>query len=229
MAAPKKIDYERIEPDWRAGIKSPAQMAAEYTEETGVSVSHAAIIKHFRKLGVPRDLTAKVQAKAESMVMQAMVTGKVTAETTVKDSVIIARGAEDVANVRITHRQDINKARGLVMAMFDELGAEMGVLPDLLELGEVMRRPDKNGVDKLNDLYNKIISLPGRVDSGKKLTEALKNLIGLEREAYGLSVEKEGESQPGGKFYRSSQVLTDAERAVRLHALLNKQPGADAK
>lgn len=55
MPARKKVDYERIEPGWRAGVLSPAQLAAEYTEATGVSVSHAAIIKHFKKLGVPRD------------------------------------------------------------------------------------------------------------------------------------------------------------------------------
>ena len=28
MAAPKKVDYEAIEPGWRAGIKSPEQLAA---------------------------------------------------------------------------------------------------------------------------------------------------------------------------------------------------------
>ena len=64
MAAPKKVDYERIEPGWRAGIKSPAQLASEYTEATGISVSRSAIIKHFTELGVPRDLKAKVRAAA---------------------------------------------------------------------------------------------------------------------------------------------------------------------
>ena len=57
MAAPKKIDYDRIEPGWRAGLLSPHQLAALYTEETGQKVSHAAIIKHFKKSCIARDLS----------------------------------------------------------------------------------------------------------------------------------------------------------------------------
>lgn len=49
-----------------------------------------------------------------------------------------------------------------------------------------MFEPDSNGRDKLNELYNSIISLPERVKSAKALSETLKNLIGLERQAYGL-------------------------------------------
>ena len=54
MPARKKVDYERIEPGWRAGALSPSQLAAEYTDATGVSVSRSAIIKHFTELGIPR-------------------------------------------------------------------------------------------------------------------------------------------------------------------------------
>ena len=57
------------------------------------------------------------------------------------------------------------------------------------ELGEMLRQPDQNGNDKLNDVYQKIIGLPSRVDSVKKLAEALKTLVGLEREAYGMNTD----------------------------------------
>lgn len=63
MAAPVRIDYDRIEPDWRAGIKSAQQMADEYTLATGQKVSHAGISKHFKKLGIPRDLIAKINGE----------------------------------------------------------------------------------------------------------------------------------------------------------------------
>ena len=76
MAAPKKIDYDRIEPGWRAGLLSPHQLAALYTEETGQKVSHAAIIKHFKKSGIARDLSSKINDRANAMVTEAMVTGK---------------------------------------------------------------------------------------------------------------------------------------------------------
>ncbi len=47
-----------------------------------------------------------------------------------------------------------------------------------------MLEPDDKGQDKLNEIYHKVISMPERVKSVKALSEALKNLIGLERQAY---------------------------------------------
>lgn len=194
MAAPKKVDYERIEPGWRAGVLSPAQLATEYTEATGVTVSRAAIIKHFEKLGVPRDLKAKVQAKAEAMVAQAMVTGKVTTATTKKDAEIVDTVALTVATVRIAHRTDIDRARKLAMAMLGELEAETGDPESFTKLADLIGAPAEGDDeaaaqkrrDKLQEAYTKALSLPARIDNAKKLAETLKHLIGLEREAYGI-------------------------------------------
>jgi len=196
MAAQKKVDYEAIEPGWRAGIKSPAQLAAEYTEATGISVSRSAIIKHFEKRGVPRDLSAKVHAKAEAMVAEAMVTGKVSTVTTVADATIINAAAVDVATIRISHRKDIALSRTLCMSLLGELQAQTANLPGLVELGEILRQPNENGADRLNDIYRAVISLPERSKTMKALAESLKGLVGMEREAYGLD-EKKAEQPPG--------------------------------
>jgi hypothetical protein len=211
MAAPKKVDYESIEPGWRAGAKSPAQLAAEYTAATGISVSHTAIIKHFKKVGVPRDLGAKVKAKADAMVLEAMVTGKVSTETTKTDAKIIADNAAIEATVRIEHRKDAKRARTLVISLLGELEGQTANNETLVELGEMMRRENDNGVDRLNDTYNKIISSAGRIDSVKKLTEALKNLIGIEREAYGLDQPE----KPAGDL----KDLSDTELEARIRDL----------
>lgn len=187
MAAPKKVDYERIEPDWRAGLKSPAQLAAEYTAETGVSVSHAAIIKHFKKLGIPRDLKAKVRAKADAMVMASMVTGKVSTETTKRDAEIIADSAVVVANLQVSHRKDISRARNLVMSLLGEIEAQTND-PQLFDrLGELVVDTGGDTESKLLEAYRRVIATPGRIDGMKKLAETLKVLISLEREAYGLA------------------------------------------
>lgn len=53
-------------------------------------------------------------------------------------------------------------------------------------MGELMRREDDRGQDKLNDLYQKIISLPGRAKTMKDLGESLRVLVTLERQAFGL-------------------------------------------
>lgn len=190
MAAKKTIDYERIEPDWRAGLKSPAQLAAEYTEATGTPVSRVAIIKHFEKLGVPRDLAAKIRAKAESLVAAAAVTGLVSPETKQRDSAIVEAGAVAAATVVLTQRADIRRARSLTMSLLAELEAQTGNLPGLVELGVVLRNPSESGADRLNDIYRAVIALPERTKTMKALAESLRGLVGLEREAFGLDEKK---------------------------------------
>lgn len=189
MAAPKKIDYERLEPEWRAGVKSPAQLASEYTKATGISVSHAAIIKHFKKLGVPRDLGTKVKAKAAAMVTESMVTGKVSVVTTKRDSEIIDEAALTVANIQVSHRTDISRSRTLAMSLLKELEIETGNLDLFEQLGELLRSEDDKGQDKCNDIYRKVISSASRIDSTKKLADTMKTLIGLEREAYNIDTQ----------------------------------------
>lgn len=207
MAATKKVDYARIEPGWRAGILSPRQLAAQYTEETGNPVSHAAIVNHFKKAGIDRDLAAKIRAKADAMVTQAMVTGKVTPEPLVPERQVIEDNATQIASVRISHRKDIARARSVAANLLAELELQTG--PDaaamLADLGELMRSPDDKGQDKLAEVYQKVISLPGRVKTMKDLGDSMRVLIGLEREAYGI----EGDDDKSQSGAQRKRVILD--------------------
>ena len=204
VAAPKKVDYARIEPAWRAGIKSLAQLAAEYTEATGVAVSGPAIRKHFEKLGVTRDLAAKVKAKADAMVLEAMVSGKVSNETTKTDAEIINKNAVFSATVQITHRQDIRKARELAMSLLAELEHQTGSGALYEQLAELLIDPVEEDDSaaaqergrKRQEAFAKAMSLGGRTATMKALSETLRNLVGLEREAYGLG-DKGGSGSTG--------------------------------
>lgn len=188
----QKIDYERIEAGWRAGILSPRQLAAQYTEETNESVSHAAIIKHFTKLGIPRNLAEKIKAKSDDMVTRAMVTEQVTPVTIKRDKDIIDDAATKLTDIRLGQRKDISRARSISMKLFDELELMVGAenVSLLQQLGELLYSPDDKGMDKLNDLYMKVINLPNRVKAIKELSDTMKTLVALERQAYGLE-EKE--------------------------------------
>ena len=188
MAARKRVDYDRIEAGWRAGLLSPHQLAAQYTEETGEPVSHAAIIKHFKKQGTPRDLSAKIKAKSDAMVTAAMVTEKVTPETIKRDRDIVDSGAEALTTVRLAQRKDIQRTRGITMRLLEELEYQTGAENVFLleQLGDLLRSEDDKGQDKLNDLYQKVISLPGRAKTMKDLGESLRVLVALERQAFGL-------------------------------------------
>lgn len=182
MSSKPLIDWERIELDYRAGVKSLREIGAEY------GVSHPAINKRAKKEGWSRDLNAKIQAKADELVTKAAVTREVTTVTTVTERETIDANAQAIAGVKLAHRKDIQRARSITMALFGELelmaGPENAEL--LAELGHLLRQPDTNGNDKLNDMYQRIIRLPERAKVMKDLGESLRVMVQLERQAFGL-------------------------------------------
>ena len=171
----RSVDWDAIEPQWRAGIKTKLQMSEEF------GVSRAAMDKHFAKLGIDRDLTEKIRAKAEALVTQAQVTREVTAESVATERDIVDANATMQADAVLGQRKDISRSRGVVKKLFAELETQLDCAEDFAKLGELMASPDDNGADKLNELYRKVMSLPSRVDSAKKLADALRVLIELER------------------------------------------------
>lgn len=195
MAAKRKIDWDAIEPAWRAGVKSVLQIAADYKESSGVSVSHTAINAHFKKLGIGRDLSAKVQAKAKSIVSAAMVSGKVSAESSATDAQIINQSAVDVATVMLTHRADIRRNRELSQALLAEIESQTGDLGAYEQLIGLLQSGEQVS-DKAVDAYRRVMSTPGRIDSVKKLAETLKILVGLEREAFGMEKGTPDDDEP---------------------------------
>lgn len=188
MAAPRKnIDWERIEPGWRGGVKSVLQLAADYEKETGQKISHTAINKHFKQLGIPRDLNAKVQEKARALVSEAVVSAKVSIETSLSDALIINEIAKDVAAIQLSQRNDISKSRTLAAKLLSELELQTDSVELLEQLGTLMSSPDEKGYDRIGELYRKVIATPSRIDSMKKLAETIKTLVGLERDAWGIN------------------------------------------
>lgn len=171
----RSVDWDAIEPQWRAGIKTKLQMSEEF------GVSRAAMDKHFAKLGIDRDLTEKIRAKAEALVTQAQVTREVTAESVATERDIVDANATMQADAVLGQRKDISRSRGVVKKLFAELETQLDCAEDFAKLGDLMASPDDNGTDKLNEMYRKVMSLPSRVDSAKKLADALRVLIELER------------------------------------------------
>lgn len=176
-----KPDWEAIETAYRAGVMSLREIASQH------GISEGAIRKRAKRDDWSRDLNAKVKERADDLVRKAEVRKQVRSEATFNERVLIEATAEVIANVRMEHRGDIRRAREITNALFDELGAECADVGALEKLGELMLSPDDKGQDKLNEIYHKIISMPERVKSVKALSDALKNLIGLEREAYDIN------------------------------------------
>lgn len=210
----KSIDWERIEYDYRAGILS----VREISEARGVS--HTAVNKKAKQLGWERDLKAKIKAKADALVSKAEVSKEVSSRRVATEKETVDSNAKLLADVRMSHRKDINRFRNLASKMLAELEGVTDNQDLFDELGELMRSPDDKGQDRRNDLYQRVIDLPSRSKTMKEMSDTLKTLIGLERDAYDIvtasKLEMTGEN--GGPILTKAVAeMTDAE----LSAMIN--------
>lgn len=204
------VDWERIELDYRAAIKTLRQIADEH------GITHGAINKRAKRDGWTRDLSAKIHAKAEALVSKAAVSIEVSKESKIAERQVVDANAQAVADIRLGHRRDIRRARTLTNALLDEL--EKQTDPDTLamlsELGELLHNPDeKTGRDRINELYHAVISLPERSKTMKTLAESLQKLVDMERTAFGMDGKPTAEEG-------AAKTITDTERAAKVSALL---------
>ena len=78
------------------------------------------------------------------------------------------------------------------------------------DLGEFLRAPDANGMDKLNDLYQKVISLPERSKTMKVLAESLQKLVDMERQAFGMDKDQGPAADPLTSLLKTITGGTDS-------------------
>jgi predicted house-cleaning noncanonical NTP pyrophosphatase (MazG superfamily) len=184
----KAVDWAVIEKDYRAGVKSNRQMADEH------SISETAIRKRAAKYEWKKDLANKIRERAKELVRTQEVRTEVRTEQDVaEDAEIIETNAKMQADVVISHRKDIQRTRSLAAKLLSEV-EHVTDNQDLFEqLGELLidTSPRENGkVDqnefKRMEALNRVLDMSGRIDSCKKLSETLKTLIGLEREAFSI-------------------------------------------
>ncbi len=174
------VDWDAIENDYRAGVKTLRQIA----EEQGIT--HGAINKRAKRDGWERDLSAKIKAKAAALVSKDAVSKEVSSAALVTERAVVEANAALQAGIIRAHRTDITRYRALCQTMLGQLEAESDTLELFKQIGVLLADPDEKGGDKLSEAYHKAISLPSRIDGVKKLAEALKVLIGLERQAFGI-------------------------------------------
>lgn len=184
MTDKQPTDWERIEQLYRAGLLSVREIAA------ACGVSHTAIQKKAKACSWERDLKAKIAARADALVAKSEVATQVAMETLATERGIVDSNAQVIASIRIGHRTDIGRYRRMANKLLDELEGLTDNRELFDQLGELLLNPDDNGLDKLNDLYRKVIDLPSRTKTLKELGETLKNLITLERQAYDVGAEQ---------------------------------------
>jgi hypothetical protein len=187
------VDWDAIEPHYRAGTRSLASLGAEF------SVSDAAIIKHAKKHGWTRNLLGKVQAAADAKVRRAMVSAEVSAAVSAKkqvsEALTIEVEAEVQARIRLAHRRDVGRARSLAMALLMELEHQTTDGPLYEALSALLDSQTEDRAGKLQSAMDRALSLGNRTSTMKALSDAMKTLIALEREAYALDAVAPAEKQ----------------------------------
>jgi hypothetical protein len=170
----KAIDWERIEADYRAGIKTLRQIG----EENGIT--HGAINKRAKRDNWHRDLTEKIRAAAKAKVSKAEVSKAVSKAT---EQAVIEAESEIQSRIQLGHRKDIPQKRILVAKLFAEIeGMTDG--PELIE--QLTLALGQGDHDKLADVARKVASLPQRIKGVSELVGAYKSLIAMERQAFGV-------------------------------------------
>jgi len=205
----KQVDWEAMEPDWRAGVVSVLQLSKDY------GVSRAAIIKHWTKAGVGRDLSAKIDSRVDALVTQSAVTPEVTQEQRVTERNIVDANAAMLADKIVNQRTDVTRARATVQRLWEIVNFELDNPEQFAQVGEMLRADDEIGVDKLNDLYRAAISIPQQIKNVKLLADSLKVLIELERKVLRIKDEEANNDDPINALLRTFGASRSSVQVVR--------------
>src|SRR5690554_2119204 len=116
----KTHDWERIELDYRAGVKSLREIGTDH------GISEGAIRKRAKRDGWTRDLAQKIQSKADELVRKSEVRTEVRTESSISERETIEANASAVAQVKIAHRSDIRRSRAITMSLLEELEQQTG-------------------------------------------------------------------------------------------------------
>lgn len=212
----KAVDWLGIEMEFRAGRLSLREIADKYSVN-GVSITMQAIEQRGKRHGWTRDLAGRIHVEAESKLARKTKPGLDKAT----EREVVEANAEQVAKVRGEHRADIGRARKLCLKLLHELEAETNATELLTRLPEILEEIGEGQGSVLNEVFRKVVSLPGRVDAVKKMAEAMKTVVTLEREAYGIDKIVEAIQQPEVKLdlgevaRRMAFVMTSASQPAQ--------------
>lgn len=173
--ARKIVDWEAVEREYRAGIRSLRDIAGEF------GITETAIRKRAKRDEWERDLAAKIAAKAEALVRKAEVRNEVRSEESFSELQTVKVSAQMLADRIINQRDDVKAALATVKRLWALVDLELDHPVEFERIGEMMRSEDEFGQDKINDLYQAALSLPQQVKNVKLLADALRVLIELER------------------------------------------------
>ena len=178
----KKVegDWGEIERLYRADLRTFAQLATDF------GVADSTVRRRAKKGGWKRDLKNRIKERANAIVQERAVSS-LASDQVARDDMTIEENAQLTANVRMSHRADINAARSLSMLLLDDLKAQIGAdnrarLEDLFIAALKANATDESALEA----FERVTSVSSHIKSMKEWSEVATKLITLERQAYGL-------------------------------------------
>ena len=168
-------------------------------------------------------------AKAEEKLAREELATKLASETKVaSEKELVDSTSDALVEVMRGHRSDSARLRSVVTALLSKVETIINETELFEQIGVLCCNPDEKGIDKINELYHKVISLPSQTDTTKKLAETMKILIELERKIFKIDVGDDPiEAAARGAAQGATQAVASGVDAA-MQALAEKVRAATA-
>ena len=203
-------DWTLVEKDYRAGLLSDRQIGEKY------GVSHGSVQQQAKKRGWSRNLIGRSIAKAEEKLAREELATKLASETKVaSEKELVDSTSDSLVEVMRGHRSDASRLRRVVTALLEKVESIVSESELFKQIGDLCAAPDEKGIDKINDLYRKVIELPAQTDTTKKLAETMKILIELERKIFKIeSGDDPVEAAARGAAQGAAQGISEGSKSI---------------
>lgn len=172
--AKRQIDWESVERGYRAGVLSIRELAKLH------DISDKAVRNRAKEYGWERDLTERVQEKVRTELVRT----QSAPEVRQTEREIVAAAAATVVQVVREHRVSLANGRTLVSVLLSQLTDVAGHRDTFIEAIEAECAEDESGERRARLM--KAVSLPTHAATVRDLSNALKNLVTLERQAFSI-------------------------------------------
>lgn len=206
MVAAKEVDWNAIEADYRAGIKTLRSIAAEH------HITHGAIRKRAARDGWVRDLAERIREKARADVAIAVVSKSVSTVSTktLSEKQIIDANSKPIVDADLKHRSVLDK----LIDTLDKIVDELDVLstPNLRQALEDYLAVETEGMTPkqaaaMRKAFHAALGHGGRAASGRQLAAAISQAIDKQRQALGMDAME----APETAWLRALKELRDVE------------------
>lgn len=179
----RRTDWDAVERDYRTGKYTLRELEAKH------GPSYAEISRRARKQGWTKDLREVIKQATDAAVLRESVT---EAQKDVTETILVA--AELNKQVILKHRGDIARTNSLAMEMLQELSLTTHKQEEIEELFEKLTGElDGAALSAAQQQFRDFMKVHNRVGSVHKLADTLAKLQTLERKAFGIADEGDGE------------------------------------